>query len=69
MLSEMIKHHVKEEEKRDGMFAKARSARMDLSTLGEQLAQRKSALMNGGEMPPQGQSRGRRNASSVYVNA
>src|SRR5262249_4591291 len=29
VLSEMIKHHVKEEEKRDGMFAKARSARMD----------------------------------------
>jgi hypothetical protein len=69
VLSEMIKHHVNEEEKRDGMFAKARSARMDLSTLGEQLAQRKSELMNGAEMPQQMQSRKRRNASGLYVNA
>jgi len=69
VLSEMIKHHVNEEEKRDGMFAKARSAKMDLSTLGEQLAQRKSELMNGAEMSQQTPSRGRRNASGVYVNA
>ena len=44
VLSEMIKHHVKEEEQRDGMFAKARASDMDLDLLGEQLAQRKSAL-------------------------
>jgi hypothetical protein len=44
VLSEMIKHHVREEEKRDGMFAKARSARMDLASLGEQLAERKAEL-------------------------
>jgi hypothetical protein len=44
VLSEMIKHHVREEEKRDGMFAKARSARMDLAWLGERLAERKAEL-------------------------
>ena len=49
VLSEMIKHHVNEEEKRDGMFAKARQAKMDLQGLGEKLAARKSELMNGQE--------------------
>jgi hemerythrin superfamily protein len=44
VLSEMIKHHVKEEEQRDGMFAKAKSAKMDLAYLGEQLAARKAQL-------------------------
>lgn len=69
VLSEMIKHHVKEEEQRDGMFAKARSSKMDLDALGEQLAQRKSELMSGAEMmPEQAQSRRRRNASGVSVN-
>jgi hemerythrin superfamily protein len=46
VLSEMIKHHVNEEEKRDGMFAKARGSDMDLKALGEQLAARKSELMS-----------------------
>jgi hypothetical protein len=45
VLSEMIKHHVNEEEKRDGMFAKARKSDLDLKVLGEQLAQRKAELM------------------------
>lgn len=45
VLSEMIKHHVNEEEKRDGMFAKARQSNMDLQALGEQLAARKAQLM------------------------
>ena len=45
VLSEMIKHHVKEEEQRGGMFAEARDSNMDLKTLGEQLAVRKSELM------------------------
>ncbi len=45
VLSEMIKHHVNEEEKRDGMFAKARQSDMDLAALGEQLAARKAELM------------------------
>jgi hypothetical protein len=46
VLSEMIKHHVNEEEKRDGMFAKARQSEMDLEALGEQLAARKQELMS-----------------------
>jgi hemerythrin superfamily protein len=49
VLSEMIKHHVNEEEKRGGMFAKARSSEMDLESLGEQLRQRKEEVMNGAE--------------------
>jgi len=44
VLSEMIKHHVKEEEKRDGMFAKARQSDLDLDALGQQLASRKAEL-------------------------
>jgi hypothetical protein len=44
VLSEMIKHHVKEEEQRGGMFAKARESDMDLAALGEQLKQRKDEL-------------------------
>jgi hypothetical protein len=44
VLSEMIKHHVNEEEMRDGMFAKARRAQMDLAALGGQLARRKAEL-------------------------
>jgi hypothetical protein len=45
VLGEMIKHHVKEEEQRDGMFAKAKKADLDLESLGEELATRKKALM------------------------
>lgn len=45
VLSEMIRHHVNEEEKRDGMFAKARQSGMDLQTLGQQLKARKDELM------------------------
>jgi hemerythrin superfamily protein len=45
VLSEMIKHHVKEEEQPDGLFAKSRQSEMDLDTLGEQLAARKAQLM------------------------
>jgi hemerythrin superfamily protein len=47
VLSEMIKHHVKEEEQRGGMFAKARESGMDLVELGERLAARKAELMGG----------------------
>jgi hypothetical protein len=49
VLSEMIKHHVNEEEKRDGMFAKARGSDMDLKALGDQLAARKAQLMGGAD--------------------
>jgi hemerythrin superfamily protein len=44
VLSEMIKHHVKEEEQPGGMFAKARKSRMDLVALGEQMSARKTEL-------------------------
>jgi hemerythrin superfamily protein len=50
VLAEMIRHHVNEEEKRDGMFAKAKQSGMDLAALGERLAARKAELM--GEGPP-----------------
>jgi hemerythrin superfamily protein len=46
VLSEMIKHHVKEEEQRDGMFAQAKQGDVDLVTLGEQMAERKMDLTN-----------------------
>src|SRR5688572_32840886 len=45
VLSEMIKHHVKEEEQPDGLFAKSRQSEMDLASLGAQLAARKAELM------------------------
>jgi hemerythrin superfamily protein len=58
VLSEMIKHHVKEEEKTGGMFSVAREARMNLATLGEELAARKAELESGEsdepDMPPPG---------------
>ena len=44
VLSEMIKHHVKEEEKPGGMFSAARKADLDLEDLGRQLAARKDML-------------------------
>ncbi len=71
VLSEMIKHHVNEEEKRDGMFANARSSKMDLKGLGERLAQRKSELMSdsGAGGQPEQQARRRRSGGGVYVNA
>ncbi len=61
VLSEMIKHHVKEEEQSGGMFAEARKSDMDLDALGEQLAQRKAELEQTGMMDmPQGGRGGRR---------
>jgi len=44
VLSEMIKHHVKEEEQPGGMFAEARKSRMDLKVLGAEMAARKGEL-------------------------
>jgi hemerythrin superfamily protein len=44
VLSEMIKHHVKEEEQPGGMFAEAKKAKMDLKGLGEELSARKMEL-------------------------
>lgn len=45
VLSELIEHHVKEEERRmDGMFAQARRSDLDLDELGARLRARKQAL-------------------------
>jgi hypothetical protein len=46
VLSEEIKHHVKEEEQRGGVFSGAREADLDLDALGEQMAARKEELMD-----------------------
>jgi hemerythrin superfamily protein len=47
VLSEMIKHHVKEEEQPSGMFAEAKqSKKMDLKELGAQMFARKNELMS-----------------------
>jgi hypothetical protein len=46
VLSEEIKHHVKEEERpSEGIFAKARDKDLDLDALGEQMAVRKQELV------------------------
>lgn len=50
VLSEMIKHHVKEEEQPDGMFAEARKSDMDLVEIGRQLQARKSELEADGSL-------------------
>jgi len=63
VLSEMIKHHVKEEEKPGGMFSGARDSDMDLVALGERMASRKAELESGeseeGMMPPPGKGKER----------
>jgi hemerythrin superfamily protein len=65
VLSEMIKHHVKEEEQPGGMFSEARKSDMDLDALGERLASRKTELEmaedddEGGSPPPGGRRRER----------
>jgi hemerythrin superfamily protein len=44
VLSEAIKHHVKEEEQRGGMFSEARNSGMDLKALGARMLARKEQL-------------------------
>jgi len=44
VLSEEIKHHVKEEEQKDGLFAQLKASDADLKALGESLALRKEEL-------------------------
>jgi hypothetical protein len=44
VLSEEIRHHVKEEEKRGGLFTEAHRVELDLDALGAQLAARKKEL-------------------------
>lgn len=60
VLREMIRHHVKEEEQRGGMFSEAQKSDMDLGQLGRELRERKLELM--GEAPERGagESAGRR---------
>ena len=68
VLSEMITHHVNEEEKRDGMFAKARKSEMDLEALGERLAARKAELMEEASGDgASGLARSRRSRTSSHV--
>jgi hemerythrin superfamily protein len=64
VLSEMIKHHVKEEEQRDGMFAKAKQSDMDLQALGARLAARKAQLMGVAEADEEGTTRRSTRSSS-----
>lgn len=46
VLAEMIKHHVKEEEKRtEGLFAQAKEAGLDMEALAERLRARKEELL------------------------
>jgi hypothetical protein len=56
VLSELIKHHVKEEEKRsEGLFAQARDAGLDVEALGKRLKARKEQLKEQfaeGHLPP-----------------
>jgi hypothetical protein len=56
VLSELIEHHVKEEEKqRDNLFQQTRAADIDLAALGERLAARKAELTaqaEGEGLPP-----------------
>jgi hypothetical protein len=56
VLSEDIKHHVREEERRqDGMFAQARDAGVDLVALRDEMLARKQELMaqaKSGGLPP-----------------
>ena len=56
MLSEEIEHHVEEEEKpKEGMFAQARDADVDLVELRDRMAARKEELMaqaESGGLPP-----------------
>ena len=67
VLSEMIKHHVKEEEQPDGMFAKARRSEMDLDEIGEQLQARKSELEGDSSLLGKTKKLLRHQASSLRV--
>jgi hemerythrin superfamily protein len=49
VLSEMIKHHVKAEEKAGGMFSEAKRSEMDMQALGQQLLSRKQELQSARE--------------------
>ena len=69
VLSEMIKHHVKEEEQPGGMFAEARKSDMDLDALGEQMAARKEELESAGSDVPPGARKGKNGVLGRMANA
>ena len=50
VLSEMVEHHVDEEEQDGGMFAEARESDMDLAAIGARLAIRKAELEEGDDV-------------------
>ena len=57
VLAEMVKHHVREEERRsEGLFAMAKQAGLDLEELGHRLMERKEELKeelgDGSRLPP-----------------
>jgi hypothetical protein len=75
VLKEMIRHHVKEEESRSGMFGKAQSSSMDLEALGRELKERKLELMGesadmpgGGQRPPP-EGRARRSSREMRARS
>ena len=69
VLSEMIKHHVKEEEQPGGMFAEARKSDMDLDALGEQMAARKKELESRISEVPAGARKGKNGVLGRMANA
>ena len=69
VLSEMIKHHVKEEEGREGMFAEARNSDMDLEAIGEAMAARKEELMEQMGAAPARRGNGKRAGSSAQASS
>jgi len=68
VLSEMIKHHVKEEEQPGGMFAEAKKSNMDLDALGEQLASRKAELESENSEMPAGARKGKNGVLGRMAN-